>query len=108
MSRTEYEQYKYQNMNEQIHKLELINLSLNENIDSYSALLEDDENVEEIKDLMLDFFLATRMNANLLYNSLEDLRKLNTASLNSNRTPEQYIKPLSDIEFKKQLLSHRY
>lgn len=100
--------HTYRAINEKAHKLDLINLSLNDNIESYTDMMDDSNSVEELKDLMLDFLIATRLNANLLNEVSSELKSNNTSFLNSSNLPQNQINPNTNEEFKRELLSIRY
>jgi len=101
------EAYKYHAISERVHKLNMINLSLNESIDSYLSAIEDTTE-EELRSLFLDFLLTTRQNANALFEETKAISNAGEMLLNASRTPNSHISPFYDDAFKKELLDIRY
>ncbi|WP_151948134.1 hypothetical protein [Aliarcobacter butzleri] len=99
--------YDYLNMN--ITRVENIQEVVNNKIDSYCNLLDEIEDLEECKGVLIDLALEIRTQMNLLFYATDSLNKFNTDMLlNSSRKPDEHISPLYDIKFKKELLKHRY
>ena len=101
------ETYKYHAISERVHKLNMINLSLNESIDSYWSAIEDTTE-EELRSLFLDFLLTTRQNANALFEETKAISNTGEMLLNASRTPNSHTSPFYDDALKKELLSIRY
>jgi len=103
--------YNYGLLDMEVKNLEMIKESIYDDIDSYRRLLDDDEmdNVEDLRDLVLDLLVATNRNYLQLDRCTDRLRELNNRGLNdsNNRTNENKIKPLFDTEFKKQFIGWR-
>ena len=103
--------YNYGFLDMEVKNLEMIKESIYDDIDSYRRLLDDDEmdNVEDLRDLVLDLLVATNRNYLQLDRCTDRLRELNNRGLNdsNNRTNENKIKPLFDTEFKKQFIGWR-
>ena len=99
--------YEYLNLN--IKKVESINAVLNDAINTNIDYIDEVEDLEDCKRALVDFMLITREQMNLLHGAIGSLHKFNNDHiLNVANKPGEHINPLSDIEFKKQRLNHRY
>lgn len=99
--------YAYLNIN--IARVENTREVVNQKIDDYCNLLDEIEDLEECKGMLIDLALEIRMQMNLLFYATDSLNTFNKDMLlNGDRVKDDHIKPLHDIEFKKELLKHRY
>lgn len=98
----------YGYLNIDITRVENIKEIVNNKIDSSCEYLEEIEDLKECKDEFIEFALQIRTQMNLLSSAIDDMRKFNTTTLlNGSKLPKDHIKPLHDIKFKKELLSHK-
>lgn len=99
--------YTYLNIN--IARVENIREVVNKKIDDYCNFLDEIEDLEECKGVLIDLALEIRTQMNLLFYAEDSLNTFNKdILLNGDRVKDDHIKPLHDIEFKKELLKHRY
>jgi len=103
--------FDYGFLDMEVKNLEMIKDSISDDIDSYRRLLDDDEmdNVEDLKELVLDLLVDTNRNYLQLHRCTDRLRELNNRELNSinNRLNENKIEPYFNTEFKKQFIEWR-
>jgi hypothetical protein len=98
----------YGYLNIDITKVENIKEIVNNKIDSSCSYLDEIQDIEGFKSEMINFALDIRTQMNLLSSAIDDLNSFNTSMLlNGSKLPNEHINPLFDIEFKKELLSHR-
>lgn len=99
--------YTYLNIN--IARVENIREVVNQKIDGYCNFLDEIEDLEECKGVLIDLALEIRTQMNLLFYAEDSLNTFNKDMLlNGDMVKDDHIKPLHDIEFKKELLKHRY
>lgn len=96
---------KYQYFNHNINKVENVNIVLNEKIDLYLNAFDDDadyETIEDVKGEFLSFMISVREQMNILLDAVSDLDELNKTMILGNSVD------ISSIEYKKEMLKHRY
>lgn len=99
--------YAYLNIN--ITRVENIREIVNQKIEDYHNMLDEVEDFEDCKSIVIDLALEIRTQMNLLSSAIDNLNEFNRNNvLNISRKYDEHIQPLHDIEFKKQLLKHRY
>jgi len=96
--------YKY--ITHHTAKIDNVNITLNEKIDSYSAYFDDVEEMENInKDdlisIFLDFILETRLQANILHDIKKDFEELGNLFLKDGQKK-------NSVAFKAEMIKHRY
>lgn len=99
----------YVYLEEKITKIENIKERVNHLIDETAFMFDDDfESLQECKESYIDFATKIRVQMNLLSLAIDDIRTFNKQIiLNGSNLPNEQINPL-DIEFKKELLTHKY
>ena len=100
---------KYNYLDLEIKKVENVNISLNETINSYMRFIDELDTKEELMSTLLDFLIATRSQMNVLYLAVEDLKGFNnTMLLNSANNPDEQIDIVADNKFKRECIKFRY
>jgi len=101
--------YKYNYLHLEIRKVESVNTVLNEAIDGNIVVLDDQEDLAELKSLFLDFMVVARTQMNILSSGVSELDKLNNDYiLNAGNSGDNVINPFNDDEFKRKQLAFRY
>lgn len=87
----------YEYINLEVKKLKAINSLMNDEVDNYIEFVDELEDLETAKSLILDLLISMRENANLLNMATTDLNKINKCLTKDKK-----------LENKKRRLNFRY